>query len=465
MQNLRSVFRWFRLEGTVSREEYVLVGVGLMLLKYFAEAGAIGYITGMFYTPLDFFNPLLSARSQFAGVLWTLPFLWIAVAMSMRRAVDAGVSPWAGLLVLVPIFNFVAMIYMAWIPQGHAIRRHERSSAAKKAPLVDVTDDEHYKTVQGFHAVMIGAAIGLTYLFAMLFWSVYLFESYGAAMFFGTPLVASATTAYFYNKWCPHSRWSTVVLSVFSCGCFAACLLLFGLEGMMCIAMAGPIALPIGILGALVGHAIAHQRRIAIEKKNKGLLGCLLVVPLLVGIEPYVAPQSEFEVVTAVEIDASPERVWQCVVDFPEITERPAWYFRLGIASPLRARIEGQGVGAVRHCEFTTGEFVEPITVWDAPRRLAFDVTEQPDPMFELTPYRHIHPPHLDGAFRSTRGEFRLVPLAEGGTRLEGSTWYQLDIYPHAYWTLWTDELVHRIHGRVLRHIKRLAESSPTSSG
>ena len=37
-------------------------------------------------------------------------------------------------------------------------------------------------------------------------------------------------------------------------------------------------------------------------------------------------------------------------------------------------------------------------------------------------------------------------------------TWYKLDIRPHAYWTIWSDWLIHRIHHRVLRHIKRLAE-------
>lgn len=99
------------------------------------------------------------------------------------------------------------------------------------------------------------------------------------------------------------------------------------------------------------------------------------------------------------------------------------------------------------------------MTVWDPPRVLAFDVTEQPEPMTELSPYRHIHPPHLDGSFRSTHGEFRLIPLAGGRTRLEGRTWYRLEIYPHAYWTIWADWLIHKIHGRVLRHIKQLAEA------
>jgi len=112
----------------------------------------------------------------------------------------------------------------------------------------------------------------------------------------------------------------------------------------------------------------------------------------------------------------------------------------------------------VRHCEFSTGSFVEPITVWQPAERLAFDVAAQPPPMHELSPYRHVHPPHLDGYLRCRRGEFRLLPLAGGRTRLEGSTWYEFEMYPQDYWTLWSDAAIHRIHRRVLEHIKRLAE-------
>ena len=45
-----------------------------------------------------------------------------------------------------------------------------------------------------------------------------------------------------------------------------------------------------------------------------------------------------------------------------------------------------------------------------------------------------------------------------GHTRLVGRTWYKLEFAPHAYWTIWTDWIIHRIHGRVLEHIKTLAE-------
>jgi hypothetical protein len=35
----------------------------------------------------------------------------------------------------------------------------------------------------------------------------------------------------------------------------------------------------------------------------------------------------------------------------------------------------------VRYCVFSTGPFVEPITVWEPGRRLGFDVAQQPPPM------------------------------------------------------------------------------------
>ena len=126
---------------------------------------------------------------------------------------------------------------------------------------------------------------------------------------------------------------------------------------------------------------------------------------------------------------------------------------------PVRARIEGTGVGAVRHCEFTTGSFVEPIRIWDAPNRLAFDVTKQPDPLVELTPYRHVHPPHLQGTFVSVKGEFELLKISGGKTKLIGRTWYKVDMGPRVYWRLWTDWIVHRIHNRVLNHIQDSTEA------
>ena len=161
-----------------------------------------------------------------------------------------------------------------------------------------------------------------------------------------------------------------------------------------------------------------------------------------------------------VVIDGTPMEVWEKVIHFSELDPPSKWVQNTGIAYPIRARLEGEGVGAVRYCEFSTGPFVEPITHWEPGKRLAFDVRSQPVPMAEWSPYREIHPPHLDGYLRSKRGEFRFVALPDGRTRLEGSTWYEIDIAPIGYWSMMSDAIIHRIHLRVLEHVKHDVETA-----
>jgi uncharacterized membrane protein YhaH (DUF805 family) len=473
----------FGFQARVGQLQYASFGCALTAFKYIVEAITIYSYTGKLYTPLDFVNPLLSAREQFtetapqwlgmAWVIWTLPFLWIALTMSVRRAAFLNISPWWGLAVLVPVVNLVFMIVLACVPDTWATpisaeeqRRKDEVDAklaeAYAPPLTDPFEPvgkRRRSPTNPVLAAIIGLAGGAGFLVLVVLGSVYLFDSYGAVMFFGTPVVTGAIASYCLNAPVRRSLGLTIAHGVATIVTACCAFLLFGLEGSICIVMAIPIMAPLGLLGTLIGYAIAFGLRPGRDDEYMGMYGTILVLPLLGAVEASMQPTPTLENMTAIEIDAPPERVWEHVVQFSEITEEPEWYFQLGIASPQRARIDGSGVGAIRHCEFTTGEFVEPITIWDEPRQLAFDVSQQPEPMFELSPYRHIHPPHLTGSFSSLKGEFLLIPLENGRTRLEGRTWYQVKIYPLAYWTVWTDALLHRIHLRVLRHIKRTAEA------
>jgi hypothetical protein len=112
----------------------------------------------------------------------------------------------------------------------------------------------------------------------------------------------------------------------------------------------------------------------------------------------------------------------------------------------------------VRHCIFSTGAFVEPIEVWDEPRLLKFGVTSQPPVMDEMSPYAHLKPPHLNSYLHSRKGQFLLTRLPDGRTLLEGTTWYENSFWPGIYWDRWSDYIIHRIHQRVLEHIKHLSE-------
>jgi hypothetical protein len=189
------------------------------------------------------------------------------------------------------------------------------------------------------------------------------------------------------------------------------------------------------------------------------MLSLLIIVPGIQSAEHLLARRADgFVVRSTIDIQAPPDQVWKQVIAFTQIPPPTEWVFRAGIAYPIRAEIIGSGPGAERHCVFSTGAFVEPIEVWDEPHRLKFSVTSNPAPMQEWTPFAHIEPPHLHGFLVSEAGQFLLTPLPNGGTRLEGTTWYQHGLWPAAYWRLWSDALIHRIHMRVLQHIKSEAE-------
>ncbi|MGH9374449.1 MAG: SRPBCC family protein, partial [Vicinamibacterales bacterium] len=194
------------------------------------------------------------------------------------------------------------------------------------------------------------------------------------------------------------------------------------------------------------------------RERTAGLLMLVMMAPLGPAVEGQFDRPADRVVMSAIEIEAPPAAVWEHVVSFSDIQAPPGWLFRTGLAYPVRARIDGSGVGAVRWCVFSTGTFREPITVWDAPNVLAFDVSQQAPPLAEWSPYSRVYATHIEGFFRTSRGEFRLVPVGVDRTRLEGRTWYALDMAPALYWTAVADTIVHAIHARVLEHVKTEAE-------
>ncbi|MGH2552997.1 MAG: hypothetical protein ACRDEB_04735, partial [Chitinophagaceae bacterium] len=241
-------------------------------------------------------------------------------------------------------------------------------------------------------------------------------------------------------------------LVIFSLG-----LLLFAMEGLICIIMVAPLS----ILANFIGYAIGKEIIIRRNKKtqNSSIFLLLLSVPLFMSFEKLIGENEKLRsVITTIEINAPPEVVWKNVIAFPELEKPTAFIFRTGIAYPISATIQGKGVGATRYCNFSTGHFTEPITVWDEAKLLQFDVNEQPEPMKEISLY-NIHPNHLHGYWVSKKGQFRLIKK-NGKTVLEGTTWYINKINPDFYWTIWSDYIVHKIHQRVLTHIKKESEKN-----
>ena len=133
--------------STVGRSNYWKIGVSLAALKYCIEFTIVLLMTGEFFTPLEFINPWLSSKASFlvdreggawigaAWILFTIPFVWVAIAMSVRRAADVGITPWCGLLVLFPVINLVVMSVLGLLPSG-LLNSNETIESRRQQELV-----------------------------------------------------------------------------------------------------------------------------------------------------------------------------------------------------------------------------------------------------------------------------------------------------------------------------------------
>jgi hypothetical protein len=391
----------------------------------------------------------------------SVPFLWAGCALCLGRLRSARLPLWWVGLFVVPVLKWFLFVALVVVPDG---------AAGVAAPTGGDPGGGRGSggRFQGWAAWLPesrwGSAVAAIVISALLSGvaaviGTELLKTYGWGLFAALPFVMGFLAAVLHGARHPRVWRDSVTVALLAVALVGVGFLMFAFEGIICLLMAAPLALVQAALGGLVGHSVQDAR----WRRLPPTLGCLLpllAMPPILGTETFrPGPPPLLKVTTSVRVAAAPAQVWRHVVEFAELPPPTEPLFRWGIAYPIRAEIRGRGVGAVRHCVFSTGPFVEPITVWDEPRLLAFSVTENPAPMEEWTPYDEVHPPHLDGFLVSRRGQFRLEPTPDGGTLLEGTTWYHHSLWPAAYWQVWSDQIIHAIHRRVLDHVRTLAEA------
>jgi uncharacterized membrane protein YhaH (DUF805 family) len=448
----------------MGRRDYLLWGLILYTIKYNLDrfVALIGF--DRTWMPWSYLLGTASAGQHPPGptdvalgmilVSLSLPFVICGVMMTMRRLRDVGWPVWLVVLFFEPFINLVFFLLLCLEPP-----RANPEAAAKAESVWQGRLLVDQPVVAALLGILASSLLGLV---LTVFGTVYL-KNYGWGLFVGIPFMMGFSGSLIYSLPKMRGLAECLLVAGLAVGMVAMGLFLLAIEGFVCLVMAAPIALVLSVFGAIAGYAVQRERWSRRMGQVRLYAAAWVLLPLLLTTEAADSrPTPLIAAVTTCEIDAPPEKVWRHVVSFGELPPPRENIFLLGIAYPVRARLQGQGVGAVRHCEFSTGPFVEPITVWDEPHRLAFDVRQQPHPMREWSPYAEIHPAHLEGFFRSRRGEFRLSALPGGRTRLEGTTWYEQSIWPQAYWKPWSDYLIHTIHRRVLEHIKAETERDPT---
>jgi uncharacterized membrane protein YhaH (DUF805 family) len=459
----KRVMELFRWSGVTDRQTYALVGLIGIAIKFNVDRFVAGYFHksisfSIYWAPLGSTARLPNVSGDDSAFLASLlivslPFLWVGLATTVRRLRDAGQPVWLSGLFFVPFINLLFFIALCWLPNG------ERAPAKEGAPWPTSNTLGNWiprsKIGSALASIAATTAIGLGFVVL----GTQILGAYGWSLFVGVPFFLGLFSVLTYSYHEPRSYRSCLNVAVLPVVLLGGVLLLVALEGVICVLMAAPLAILLAVVGGWLGYAI-QSNYWGPSRQSPGMLSAvLLLTPALFGVERAAALQPEIFVVhSSVEVNAPPQEVWNKVVAFKEIGAPRELLFRAGIAYPIRAEIAGRGAGAIRRCVFSTGPFVEPIQVWDEPRLLKFGVTENPPPMNELSPYANLRPPHLHGYFVSKQGQFELTALPGGRTRVTGTTWYRHTMWPAAYWHLWSDYIIHRIHMRVLEHIRDEAE-------
>jgi hypothetical protein len=450
-----------RPSGTIDRGAYALVGVLGFAFKHNLDRLVA---TLVFHRPWGLFNywvplgdvaritALRSPDAIFlvAMVAMALPFVWLGVALTIQRLRSAGLPLSLVLLFFVPFLNLLFFLWLCLMPARNTAVDAEAVTSTRSS-FARIIPESAVGSAAISLLLTVPAGVGMVLL------GVKLLENYGWGLFVALPFTMGFAAALIYGVRRPRGIAGCLGVALLSVAFLGLGLLASAIEGIFCLVMAIPIAVPLALLGGTFGYLVQQRRW---RRVPAFLPVLLLFVPGVQWLEHAAAPVAPvYAVRTAIDVQAPPEEVWKQVVAFTEIPPPKEWIFRAGVAYPMRAEIQGTGPGAQRRCVFSTGAFIEPIEVWDEPRLLKFSVESNPAPMEEWTPYSHIDPPHLHGFLVSNGGQFLLTPLPNGGTHLEGTTWYRHTLWPAAYWRLWSDAIIHRIHLRVLRHIRDQAET------
>ena len=228
--------------------------------------------------------------------------------------------------------------------------------------------------------------------------------------------------------------------------CLIASILAFFVlsEGAVCLLIVSPLLCLFTMLGYAIGEKVFREDN---NQLNVSVVSLLLIIFLA-----DVLSKHEYENVVAdtIVINAPAAKVWQNVVAFEPIKQKPRfWLFQIGLPNPIAATVTGYYTGAGRKCIFSTGYAIgERISVFEPGKDLTFDIISQPrDPEMMN---------HLD----LLKGQFLLKDNGNGTTTVTGTSWYKLHVFPAWYYDLWAKSIVRNVHIRVMEHIKELSEKN-----
>lgn len=289
---------------------------------------------------------------------------------------------------------------------------------------------------------------------------IYAAHSYGWVLFLAVPVAMGFAASAVLRLYGQRPLLDSMLCTLGAALVASLGFLFAGLEGLICVFLAVPLASPFLAIGGFLGYFAFHHRRVPVASS----VAMLLMVAVAALLEPRVHGAPPMNIVEdSIVVHAPVAEVWRAVVALDVVPPPKNWMYRAGLACPQRTRIQSQRAGGYRVCTLSTGQLVEQIEVWRPEQVLRWRSRLTPPPMHEMNPFhREVHAPHLRGYYESPRGEFALERIGPRLTRLTRRTWYTQRLYPSVYWGFFSEMGISQIHRTVLEHVRDMAEERDT---
>lgn len=240
-------------------------------------------------------------------------------------------------------------------------------------------------------------------------------------------------------------------------GSFAA--IFTGLEASFCVIVAFPILFAMAIFGGTVA---------AVMMRGMGSRRTYFLTPLFIFLPYAVAPveqllqlpHRQISITDSIEIEASPEAIWNEIASVPEIQSdeiRRSWIYRLGFPKPKAATLDYEGVAGKRVATFERDvSFFEVIETWAPPETLSFTIEADPAFIPANAFDEHII---VGGRFYDVLdGRYHIERLSPARCRLHLTSTHRLGSNFNSYAGWWSEVIMSEIQTTILEVIARRAE-------
>ena len=289
-----------------------------------------------------------------------------------------------------------------------------------------------------------------------------IFAVMSSSFIVGVPIALGFITVWLGEYREKYSWWRRILMPWEASLICLLCCLCLAWEGLICVFLWIPFVLVLSSLGGLLA-GLARMLFPSDRTKNY----CLAIVALApfatAPLENMRIAATEIrEVRTQIDIRADAHTIWQQIKTVPLITPREQHFdfiHLLGFPRPLEARLEGEGIGAVRYATFEKEVlFIETVTEWNPDHSLAFTIHADTKNIPPTTFDEHVT---VGGAFFDVLdGSYQIEDLGGGQIRLHLSSHQRLSTRFNFYSHLWTEYLMARLQNYILEVIKTRCETT-----